>query len=45
MNSRAKRVLIWGFLGGFLAVAWYGFGANFLKKMRSDVQEKMEEEQ
>ena len=45
MNSRAKRVLIWGFLGGFLAVAWYGFGADFLKKMRSDVQEKMEEEQ
>ena len=45
MNSRAKRVLIWGFVGGFLAVAWYGFGADFWKKMRSDVKEKMEEEQ
>jgi len=45
LNSRAKRVLIWGFLGGFLAVAWYGFGADFFKKMRSDVKEKMDEEQ
>ncbi len=45
MNSRAKRVLIWGFMGGILAVAWYGFGADFFKKMRSDVKEKMEEEQ
>ena len=45
MQSRAKRVLIWGFVGGVLAVAWYGFGADFFKKMRSDVKEKMEEEQ
>jgi hypothetical protein len=45
MNSRAKRVLIWGFVGGFLAVAWYGFGADFFKKLRSDVKEKMEQEQ
>jgi len=45
MNSRAKRVLIWGFVGGFLAVAWYGFGADFWKKMRSDVKEKMDEEE
>lgn len=45
MNSRAKRVLIWGFVGGFLAVAWYGFGADFFKKMRSDVKEKMDEEE
>lgn len=45
MNSRAKRVLIWAFVGGFLAVAWYGFGADFLKKTRSEVKEKMEEEQ
>jgi len=45
INSRSKRVLIWGFVGGFLAVAWYGFGADFWKKMRSDVKEKMEEEQ
>ena len=44
MNSRAKRVLIWGFVGLFLSLAWYGFGADFLKKMRSDVKEKMEEE-
>ncbi len=45
VNSRAKRVLIWGFLGGLLAVAWYGFGEDFYKKMRSDVKEKMQEEE
>ena len=45
MQSRAKHVLIWGFVGGFLAVAWYGFGADFFKKMRSDVKEKMDEEE
>lgn len=45
MNSRAKRVLIWGFMGGFLAVAWYGFGEEFLKKFRKEVEEKMEEEE
>ena len=45
INSRAKRVIIWGFVGGFLAVAWYGFGSDFWKKMRSGVKEKMEEEQ
>lgn len=44
MNSRAKRVLIWGFVGLFLSVAWYGFGQEFLKKMRSDVKEKMDED-
>ena len=43
-NSRAKRVLIWCFLGGFLSVAWYGFGEDFFKKMRSDVKEKLDEE-
>ena len=43
INSRAKRVLIWAFLGGFLAVAWYGFGEDFYKKFRSDVKEKMDE--
>ena len=43
MNSRAKRVLVWAFVGGFLAVAWYGFGENFYKKFRSDVKEKMDE--
>lgn len=45
LNSRSKRVLIWGFVGAILSVAWYGFGADFLKKLRSDVKEKMEEEQ
>lgn len=44
MNSRAKRVLIWGFMGLFLSLAWYGFGADFLKKMRADVKEKLDEE-
>ena len=43
-NSRAKRVLIWGFVGFFLSLAWYGFGAEFLKKMRTDVKEKLDEE-
>ena len=43
-NSRAKRVLIWGFVGLFLSLAWYGFGADFFKKMRADVKEKMDEE-
>ena len=45
MNSRTKRVLIWGFVGGVLAVLWYGFGQDFMKKFRSDVKEKMDEEQ
>ena len=45
INSRTRRVLVWAFVGGFLAVAWYGFGADFLKKTRSEVKEKMEEEQ
>ena len=44
MQSRAKHVLIWGFVGGFLAVAWYGFGEDFFKKFRTDVKEKMDEE-
>lgn len=45
VNSRAKRVLMWGFIGGFLALLWYGFGADFLKKMVYDVEEKMQEEE
>jgi uncharacterized protein involved in exopolysaccharide biosynthesis len=45
INSRVKRVLIWGFIGGLLAVAWYGFGADFFKKMRADVKERMENEE
>ena len=45
VNSRAKRVLIWAFIGGFLAVAWYGFGEDFYKKFRSDVKEKMDEDE
>lgn len=45
MNSRVKRVLIWGFIGGILAVAWYGFGADFFKKMRADVKERMKDEE
>ena len=43
-NSRVKRVLAWGFVGFFLALAWYGFGADFCKKLFSDVKEKMDEE-
>jgi len=45
VNSRVKRVLIWGFVGGFLALIWYGFVAEGIRKMRSGVKEKMEEEQ
>ena len=45
VNSRVKRVIIWGFLGGFLALIWYGFGAESIRKVRSGVKEKMEEEQ
>ena len=44
INSRAKRVLIWGFVGLFLSLAWYGFGEEFYKKIRADVKEKMDEE-
>lgn len=44
MDSRSKRVLVWGFVGGFLAVAWYGFGEDFMKRFRKDVEEKIEEE-
>ena len=45
MNSRAKRVLAWGFIGGFLALLWYGFGADFFKKTRVVLEEKMQEEE
>ncbi len=41
MNSRTKRVLIWGFLGFFLSLAWYGFGEDFLKKMCTDIKVKL----
>lgn len=44
MNSRVKRVLIWGFIGVFLSLAWYGFGEDFFKKMRAGVKEKLDEE-
>ena len=45
INSRTKRVIIWGFVGGFLALIWYGFGAELFKKMRSGVKEKMQEDE
>jgi len=43
VNSRMKRVLIWGFVGLFLSLAWYGFGEDFLKKTRTDIKEKLQE--
>ncbi len=43
MNSRAKRVLIWGFVGLFLSLGWYGFGEDFLKKMLAEIKEKLQE--
>lgn len=44
MNSRKKTVLIWGFLGFFLACAWVGFGKDFLSKMRGSVKERLAED-
>lgn len=44
MNSRVKRVLIWGFIGVFLSLAWYGFGEDFYKKMRAGIKEGMDKE-
>lgn len=41
MNSRVKRVLIWGFIGVFLSLAWYGFGEDFYRKMRAGIKEEM----
>lgn len=43
MNSRKKTVLIWGFVGFFLACAWVGFGKDFLAKARGEVKEKLDE--
>lgn len=42
MNSRVKRVLIWGFIGVFLSLAWYGFGEDFYRKMRAGIKEEMD---
>ena len=44
MNSRVKRVLIWGFIGVFLSLAWYGFGEDFYKKLRAGIKEGMDKE-
>ena len=44
INSRAKRVLTWGFVGVFLSLAWYGFVEEFYKKIRAGVKEKMDKE-
>lgn len=44
MNSRVKRVLIWGFIGVFLSLAWYGFGEDFYRKMRAGIKEGMDKE-
>lgn len=44
MNSRAKRVLIWGLVGAFLSLAWYGFAEDLFKKLRASVKERMKEE-
>lgn len=43
LNSRSKVVLIWGFIGGFLACAWVAFGKDFLDKTRAGMKEKMKE--
>ena len=44
VNSRVKRVLIWGFAGIFLSLAWYGFGENFYKRMRAGLKERLNKE-
>lgn len=42
-NSRMKRVLIWGFLGLFISLGWYGFGEEYTKKMLGELKKKMQE--
>lgn len=42
-KSRAKTVIIWGFVGVLLSCLWVAFGEDFLKKARKGVKEKMEE--
>ena len=42
-NSRMKRVLIWGFLGLFISLGWYGFGEDYMKKTLKVFKEKMQE--
>ena len=43
-KSRAKTVIIWGFVGVLLSCLWVAFGEDFVKKARKGVKEKMEEE-
>ena len=43
MNSRKSRVLVFGFLGFFLACAWVAFGEDFLEKIKSQVKQETEE--
>ena len=43
-NSRSKLVLIWGFIGGLMALAWYGFLDDIVKKTNAEVKTKLKEE-
>lgn len=43
-QSRTKTVLIFGFLGFFLSCLWAGFGEDFVRRMRSDVKQKIDEQ-
>ena len=43
VNSRMKRVLIWGFLGLLISLGWYGFGEDYMKKTLEEFKEKMQE--
>ena len=43
MNSRKNRVLVFGFLGFFLACAWVAFGEDFLEKIKSQVKQETDE--
>ena len=45
MNSRARRVLAWGFIGGILAALWYGFGQELIKRTRSGIKDKMKDKE
>jgi len=43
MNSRKKRVLIFGFVGFFLACLWAGFGEDIWKNAKASVKERLAE--
>lgn len=45
ITSRKKIVLIWGFIGGFLACAWFGLGESLALTLIEGIRKKMDEEE